>query len=116
MKWKLVAAGIGLAVLLAGIATSEMKASAQSSPTEVGRRRVRLKVEPQYPDLARQLNFRGKVRLEATVAADGHVVSTKVLGGNPILANASVAALEKWRFEPAEKDSVEEVEFDFGER
>jgi len=116
VKLRSAVAGLGLAALLAGTAALHVNASAQGVSVESGKRKVRLKVEPEYPDLARQLNFRGKVRIEATVAADGHVISTKVLGGNPLLANASVAALEKWRFEPAAAESVEDFDFVFGAR
>jgi TonB family protein len=74
---------------------------------------VKSKVLPEYPAIARQLNLAGKVRLETTVASDGHVISTKVVGGNPVLASSAQDAVKKWRFEPAPKDTTEVIEVDF---
>jgi outer membrane biosynthesis protein TonB len=37
----------------------------------------------------------------------------KVVGGNPILVNAAMDALKKWRFEPANGESSGTVEFKF---
>jgi TonB family protein len=63
--------------------------------------------------LARQaMNVSGKVEMEAAVAADGRVVSVKVIGGSPLLVNSALDALKKWRFQPASKDSAETVEFE----
>ena len=89
------------------------KASAQDSTTDSNKRKVRVRVTPDYPALAKQLNVTGKVKIEATVAADGHVVSTKVVGGSPLLVNAALEALKKWHFEPGPKDTTEIVEFAF---
>jgi TonB family protein len=55
----------------------------------------------------------GKVKIETAISADGHVTSTKVLGGNPVLASSAQDAIKKWRFEPAPKDTVEVIEVDF---
>jgi TonB family protein len=68
---------------------------------------------PEYPSLAKQMNVSGKVKIEATVAADGHVVTTKVIGGSPLLINSALEALKNWRFEPAPRDTTEIVEFEF---
>jgi len=89
------------------------KASAQESSTEANKRKVRSKVVPDYPPLAKQMNVTGKVKIETTIAADGHVVNTKVIGGSPLLVNAALDALKKWRFEPAAKDTTETIEFEF---
>ena len=113
MKLRAALAGLGLALALAGVASLPVKVSAQDAASETGRRRVRTKVSPDYPSLARQMNVSGKVKVEATVAADGHVLSTRVVGGSPLLVNAALDALKKWRYEPASKDSVELVEFEF---
>jgi len=108
-------AAMGVALLLGGSAAVLMpKASAQESSTEANRRKVRSKVVPDYPPLAKQMNVTGKVKIETTIAADGHVVNTKVIGGSPLLVNAALDALKKWRFEPAVKDTTETIEFEFG--
>jgi TonB family protein len=89
------------------------RASAQENSAEAFKRKIRTRVVPEYPSLAKQMNVSGKVKIEATVAADGHVVTTKVIGGSPLLINSALEALKKWRFEPAPKDTTEVVEFEF---
>jgi len=113
MKLRVVMAGLGLALVLGGVASLPVKVAAQDSATETGKRKVRSKVAPEYPTLARQMNVTGKVKIEATVAADGHVATTHVVGGSPLLVNAALDALKKWRYEPASRDTVELVEFEF---
>ena len=114
MRLKAWLAGVGVALLLGGSAAVLMpKASAQESSTEANKRKVRSKVVPDYPPLAKQMNVTGKVKIETTIAADGHVVNTKVIGGSPLLVNAALDALKKWRFEPAAKDTTETIEFEF---
>jgi TonB family protein len=102
-----------MAVLLGVSAIVPPKVLAQDSAAESGKRKVRNKVSPEYPPLAKQMNVTGKVKIEATVAADGHVTGTKVVGGSPLLVNAALEAVKQWRFEPAAKESTEIVEFAF---
>jgi periplasmic protein TonB len=113
MRNNLALTGLALTLLLAGSAVLPPKASTQDASTEAGKRKVRTKVVPEYPALAKQMNVTGKVKIEATIAADGHVLSTRVVGGSPLLVNSALEALKKWRFEPAPKDSTEVVEFEF---
>ncbi len=110
---KIAIAGLGFAFLMGGAAILAPKAPAQDASTESAKRKVRSKVLPEYPPLARQMNVMGKVKIEATVSADGRVVETRVVGGSPLLVNAAMDALKKWRFEPGPKDSTELVEFEF---
>ena len=104
MKYTLTFAALGLALLLAGSAILPPRALAQDASTDAAKRKVRSKVVPDYPQLAKQMNVTGKVKIEATIAADGHVVSTRVVGGSPLLVNAALDAIKRWRFEPAPKD------------
>jgi protein TonB len=113
MKQHVTPAALALTLLLAGSAVLPPKASAQDATTEAGKRKVRSKVVPEYPTLAKQMNVTGKVKIEATIAADGHVLTTRVVGGSPLLVNAALDAVKKWRFEPAPKDTTEVVEFEF---
>jgi TonB family protein len=76
-------------------------------------RKIKSKVSPIYPEIARKMNLAGVVKLEVTVTASGAVKDTKVIGGNPILVNAAADAVKKWRFEPANDESVGVVEFKF---
>ena len=113
MKLKLTLISIGLAFALASVAVAPRSTSAQENSAETGKRKIRTRVTPEYPPLAKQMNMTGKVKLEAMVAADGHVVSTRVVGGSPVLVNSAIEALKKWRFEPAAKETTEVVEFEF---
>jgi TonB family protein len=109
----LAGAVMGLALLLGTAATVPPCAKAQDASTDAGKRKVRTRVVPDYPPLAKQMNVTGKVKIEATIAADGHVTATKAVGGSPLLINSAMDALKKWRFEPAPKETTEVVEFDF---
>lgn len=88
-------------------------ASTQSPAQEQESRRVKIKVNPQYPELARRLNLQGTVRVQVTVSPDGSVKNVKGMGGNPVLLDALVSAVRKWKYEPADKESVVEVKFEF---
>jgi protein TonB len=86
---------------------------AQQTEPEVARKVVS-KVAPSYPDLARRLNLRGVVKLVIVIAPDGSVKSTEVMGGNPVLTQAAVEAVRKWRYEatPEQTHGVVELRFD----
>ncbi len=58
------------------------------------------KVQPQYPTVARLMHVSGTVRLRAIIGKDGSVSQLEVLSGNPILAQAAVAAVREWRYRP----------------
>jgi len=105
--------GLGLAVILGGSMLAAPRTNAQENSAESAKRKVKTKTLPDYPELARQMNATGKVKIEATISADGKVTNTKVIGGSPLLVGAAQEALKKWRFEAAAKESVEVVEFDF---
>lgn len=104
---------VGLALLLGTSAVLAPKALSQETVVESAKRKVKSKVVPDYPSLAKQMNVTGKVKIEATISADGHVSNTKVVGGSPLLVSSATEALKKWRFEPAAKESTEIIEFDF---
>ena len=76
-------------------------------------RKVKVRVQPTYPDLARKMSISGTVKIEVVVTASGLVKSTKVLGGHPVLVSAANDAVKRWKFEPAatETTSVVEVKF-----
>jgi len=68
---------------------------------------------PVYPDLARKMNITGVVKVQVVVAPNGTVKDAKVVGGHPVLANAALEAVKKWRFEPAAVESTGVVDFKF---
>jgi TonB family protein len=76
-------------------------------------RKAKTKVAPAYPELARRMNITGTVKVLVVVAPNGSLKDTKIVGGNPILVNAAMDALKKWKFEPADSESSGTVEFKF---
>jgi TonB family protein len=78
-----------------------------------GGRKLKSRVSPQYPDLARRVNAKGTVRIEVVIAPNGSVKSTRVIGGHPLLANAAEDAVKKWKYEPASEETTTVVEFNF---
>lgn len=76
-------------------------------------RKVKSRVYPEYPEIARKMALTGVVRLEVVIQANGVVKDTKVIGGHPILAAAAIEAVKKWRFDPASSDTTETLEFKF---
>ena len=113
MRRKSQVLAIGLTLILGGSAAVTPKISAQENSTDTAKRKVRTRVNPEYPALARQMNVTGKVKIEATIAADGHVTATRIVGGSPLLVSSATEALKKWRFEGGPKETTEIVEFDF---
>jgi len=113
MKVKSQLLAIGLSLLLGGAVISPLTTRAQDASQDSAKRRVRTRVVPEYPPLAKQMNVAGKVKIEATISADGRVTNTRAIGGSPLLINAAMEALKKWRFEPAPKETMEVIEFDF---
>jgi TonB family protein len=79
-------------------------------------RKVKTKVPPEYPVLARRMNIRGTVKVLVVVDANGNVRNSRVVGGNPILVNSAVDAVKKWKFEPAAEETTGVLEFRFDER
>jgi TonB family protein len=113
MNRKLKLIGWAIALLLGGACAAPYTARAQNVSADSSGRKVRSKVVPAYPDIARSAHITGKVKIEATIAADGHVAGTRVVGGSPVLVNAAIEALQKWRFEAAPSDTTEVIEFEF---
>ena len=113
MKLRLGIIGLGLAILLGESLVFPSKASAQENSTKTESRQVRVRAAPDYPALAKHLRFTGKVKIEVTVTADGHVTATRVIGGSPLLVASAVDGVKKWRFEAAPKETTEIIEFEF---
>ena len=76
-------------------------------------RKVKNRVEPVYPELAKRNNISGSARVELLITTDGRVKDVRVLGGNPVLVQAVVVAVTKWKYEPAAEESSVVLKFDF---
>jgi len=88
-------------------------AFAQSSNTDESKRKVKTRVSPVYPELAKRMNVGGKVKIEVVITPDGHVKSTRVVGGHPLLVQACQDAVKEWKFLPAPEETTQVVEFEF---
>jgi len=59
------------------------------------------RVEPGYPDVARQNKQLGSVRVEVGIDEQGNVTSARALSGPLLLQNAAVGAARGWKFKPS---------------
>lgn len=99
----------GLLAALAGLAAlNPVSAFAQDEA-----RKVKSRVTPIYPELAKKMNVAGTVKVEVTIAANGAVKSTHVIGGHPLLVDAAVDAVKRWKYEPGPDETTQVVEFKF---
>jgi protein TonB len=64
------------------------------------------RVDPVYPDLARQAELEGIVGLMIVIDEHGSVESAKVVASVPGLDEAAIAAVLQWKFEPARQRNV----------
>jgi TonB family protein len=113
MKLRVRAIALAVTLFLSTSAFLAPKVAAQETATDTTKRKVKTKIVPEFPLLARQMKVAGKVKIEATISPDGRVTSTKVVGGSPLLVSSALDAIKKWRFESAPKESTEIIEFDF---
>ena len=76
----------------------------KSAPTHVGGRvkppRAVVQPPPKYPALARQARIQGQVQVDAVLDERGNVMEMKVVSGPPLLYQAALDALKKWKYEP----------------
>ena len=59
-----------------------------------------LRVQPDYPAIARQARVQGQVVLRAMISRDGAIENLQVLSGHPMLVRAAVDAVRQWRYRP----------------
>ena len=108
---------VGMVLLFAGFAYGPIQGRAQDSASgevkDLGGRKVKSLVKPEYPQAAHSMHVTGTVRLEATVAPDGKVRDTRIIGGSPMLVQEAVSAVKKWKYEEGPKETLEPVEVVF---
>jgi TonB family protein len=102
-----------LATFVAAVALMASGVSAQQSTVDEGKRKVKTKSSPSYPELARRMNVSGKVKIEVIITPDGHVRSSRVIGGHPLLVQSCQDAVKEWKFAPAPEETTQVIEFDF---
>lgn len=110
LAWKNFVRGIAIAAIGLSFAISSV---AQTASTDEGKRKVKSKVAPQYPELAKRMNVTGKVKIEVVITPDGRVKSTRVIGGHPLLVQACQDAVKEWKFVAGPDETTQIVEFEF---
>jgi len=55
---------------------------------------------PSYPTIARQARISGVVHLEALIGTDGSVRGVRLVSGHPLLVQAAIGAVRRWRYTP----------------
>ena len=58
------------------------------------------RVEPVYPPAAKRAHTQGEVLLKATIGKDGRIHNLTVVSGPRDLIDASVGAVQQWRYRP----------------
>jgi protein TonB len=59
------------------------------------------KVNPEYPEIAREASVDGTVMVQALVGKDGRVKDARVVKSIPMLDAAAITAVKQWVFKPA---------------
>jgi TonB family protein len=78
-----------------------------------GKRAIKARAMPVYPEIAKRMKIFGLVKIEATVDQEGKVTAVKSVEGNQILAVAAEESVKKTRFEPGSEVTTEEIEINF---
>jgi len=76
-------------------------------------RKIKTRVAPEYPELAKRLRVYGVARVRFTVTLEGAVKEVHDLGGNPVLVEALIQAVKQWKYEASAKETVVEVKATF---
>jgi protein TonB len=57
--------------------------------------------QPEYPETLRQAGIGGTVRMQITISPQGRVETVDLLGGNPILGESAMKAVQQWVYAAA---------------
>lgn len=66
----------------------------------IAKSQLKHKVQPQYPQEARDSRIQGTVRLHVVLSTTGKVQQLEVVSGDPILAKAALEAVRQWEYKP----------------
>ena len=62
------------------------------------------RVAPKYPKQARKKHMEGQVILKGSITKTGDVVDLQIISGDPLLTQAAMDAVKKWKYRPYLKD------------
>jgi TonB family protein len=91
------------------------RSHAQAGSDQRGRKLL-YKVDPDYPWDLKRAHIGGVVRMVVIVNPHGSVDSISVIGGNPVLVETAQRAVKKWKYVPADSESIIHVNVDFDPR
>lgn len=97
----------------AGVIALTTLCACSLSAQDLDSRKALFKPTPRYPEVARRMSLSGTVKVEITVAPNGEVKNANVIGGHPVLVDAALEAVKRWKYEPAKAESVITVQFNF---
>ena len=103
---------IGLLSLCLVMLWPSALSQAQDQPESSGRK-VLARAVPAYPPLAQKMGIGGAVKLQVLVSPNGTMKSAEVLGGHPLLVQASIATLSRFKWDAATHETKEIVTFNF---
>jgi TonB family protein len=66
-------------------------------------------VAPVYPPDLKRFYIGGTVRLDVTISPQGTVRTVSPVGGNPVLVEAAVTAVKRWKYTPASSDTETQI-------
>jgi TonB family protein len=81
-------------------------------PVMAQERKAKEKIAPAYPEMAKSMHLAGMVKVQITITQQGAVKDAKVVGGHPLLADAAMRAISKWKYE-AGPEETQIVQFEF---
>jgi protein TonB len=86
----------------------QLGAQLGSSGAEDGPRNLPVNLPPAYPREAWLARMEGQVTVRIKISAAGEVTSAKIerSSGWPLLDDAALTAIRRWRFEPARRNGV----------
>jgi periplasmic protein TonB len=102
---------IGLLAIATSLAHSQDQPSPDTTPKQAIPQRVRVsqgvsrgllikKVNPKYPEEAREQRIQGVVLLQALIGKEGNVADLQLISGEPTLAKAAMKAVKQWKYRP----------------
>ena len=93
--------------------TDGVKTLVVAGGENLGSRKLVTHVDPVYPAELYKNHIGGVVRLKVTIAANGNVESTELLGGNPVLGEYAQAAVKTWVYAAGSSKTKTEVSIPF---
>jgi periplasmic protein TonB len=68
--------------------------------TQIDPAMLKVRVEPIYPTLMRQIHRGGQVQLHAIIGTDGAIQSLQAVSGDPGFYQSAMEAVKQWRYRP----------------